>query len=641
MKPFKISCFDKEKNLIGEQSVSMSSNDVDTHKISFVGENNTVPFVIDIENHELIIDNTNGDFDEITQDKPIARIKVSNIRLDYEENITFSLDDSQTSYKITGNTFEKKQGSNYVPVKTYDKMFDVVLPSTLFADMDADKININGFPFQMFEALTEQDKTDLGIETFQSSSKLLNIIKYKDQMFIARGKKFIPVSPEHQNYYKIGDESVFGLTIGRNNGVSGKQSQGIAFKMPEAELEDVAKFINGSLDGITFKNQDALDSNDIDYRRINKQSDLEKITTGITPGPVDPIDPDPVDPDPIDPDPVDPDPVDPGPIDPPPINPEPKPEKKPKEDKKEEKKPEPEKITAGLGYLCSALALATACFLISGIFLGPVAWFFFSLFTLGAITNFTISGVSYGKKQKRSKQQKIIDKINKLQKQLDKLKDKEPNKKITAKMQKLQNKINKEQGKLDALNPQSNTPVTSTPPQEPTVDENTTRITPTTDESVIDTEMTNRNATQQNTNNNTTTNVNQAQKDTIHSTLDSVLKNKPTSIEERNTMINGVNSQVLAVCPDGTDASNVPEADKDFIQNCINFRTAYIAEQSAKETHEQALANGNPDEILITELAYQEARDNVNVQLNNLYNSSTERVIPAPVVEPPDAGRNA
>ena len=104
-------------------------------------------------------------------------------------------------------------------------------------------------------------------------------------------------------------------------------------------------------------------------------------------------------------------------------------------------------------------------------------------------------------------------------------------------------------------------------------------------------------------------------------------------------MLATINSQVLAVCPDGTDISTVPEQNKDFMQNCVNFRTAYIAEESARETHTKAIAGGNSDEILATELAWQEARNNVNTQLNNLYNSSAIKTTPTPVVEA-GAGRN-
>ena len=155
MKTFKITCVDKEKKPAGEQAVSMSSEAVDQHKISFMSKEGSPLFTIDTESGELILDNSSGDFDEITTDKPVAKIKVSNIKLDYDENLTFSLDGSKTTYRIAGNAFEQKKGSSFVPVKTYEDPFDIVLPSSLFADMQDNKINVNGFPFQMFEALTE------------------------------------------------------------------------------------------------------------------------------------------------------------------------------------------------------------------------------------------------------------------------------------------------------------------------------------------------------------------------------------------------------------------------------------------------------------------------------------------------------
>lgn len=664
MKLFSISCYDKEKNLVGQQTISMSSNDYDLHKISFVGKNNSTPFVIDVENHELILDNSNGDFDEITTDKPIAKIKVSNIHLDYDQNITFRLDDSSTSYRIAGNAFERKKGATYEPIKTYEDIFDIVLPSTLFADMQASNLHINGFPFQMFEALTEQDKSDFGIETYQSSNKLLNIIKYKDQVFIARGKKFVPVSLDHQNYYKIGNDSVFGFTLGRNNGVVGKQSQGVAFKMTEAELEDVAKFLNGGLDNITFKTQEDLLTNDIDYRRINRQSDLDKVMN-ITPPtgeigdyPTPPPSEDPgnnsriiPDPEPQTPteDPVEPQPQpDDKPVDDtPPSKPkpaEPKPTGNDKGDKKEEKPSKPaEKVTADLGYLSTALALISGCLLVAGALFGPIAWFFFGLFALSAITNFTISGsIASSGRHRRTKQEKINNKLNKKQKQISKLQTKTPTKRRLAKIQRLQNGVNKLQTKLTP-NGQAestvDTPTTPTNGDTPTAETPTTatpEVTPSTTETRIDSEM-----ASPTTETPIRHSITADERTTIHSALDNVLKNKPTNASERDGVISTINDYVANICPDGADISTIDDADKDFFQNCINYRVAYMSEMSAKQTLDQATASGDAEAMLVADEAYTQAKERVNIELNNLYNSSN-----APTVEPvvqemesPDTGR--
>lgn len=652
MKPFSISCYDKEKNLVGQQTISMSSNDYDLHKISFVGKNNSTPFVIDVENHELILDNSEGDFDEITTDKPIAKIKVSNIHLDYDQNITFRLDDSSTSYRIAGNAFERKQGSTYEPIKTYDDIFDVVLPSTLFADMQTNNLHINGFPFQMFEALTEQDKADFGIETYQSSNKLLNIIKYNDQIFIARGKKFVPVSLEHQNYYKIGNDSVFGFTLGRNNGVVGKQSQGVAFKMTEAELEDVAKFLNGGLDNITFKTQEDLLANDIDYRRINRQSDLDKVMnitpptreTGDNPPPPpseDPVDPGKIIPDPVPPTPPAEEPVEPqpkpddNPVDDTPKEPkptEPKPTGNDNNGKKEEKPSKPaEKVTADLGYLSTALALISGCLLVAGVLFGPIAWFFFGLFTLSAITNFTISGsIASSGRHRRTKQEKVNNKLNKKQKQLNKLQSKTPTKHRTAKIQRIQNGITKLQTKLTPNGQAEVANDTQTAPtndNQPTAEAPTpvaTEVTPTTTEEKINTEMaspTNDTPARHS--------ITAEERATIHTTLDNVLKNKPTNASEREGVINTINDYIKTICPDGTDISTIDDSDKALFQNCINYRNAYITEMSAKKTFDQATASGDADAILVADEAYTQAKEIVNNELNNLYNSSI-----TPTVEP-------
>lgn len=273
MKNFSIDCYDKNKSLIGTQNVSMSNEEKDQHNIRFLNKEGEDLLIIDVQNGELILDNKNGTFNNLTLENPIAKIKVSNIQLDYEDNLTFTLDGAKNVYKISGNTIMQKKGAMFNPVIKFEQPLDIVFSNTLFKDIENKALTTNGLPYQMFDALS--DNSIEGLSQYQSSNKLLHLVKFESQLYVGRGHKLIPMNKDNLNMYKMGDSSVLGFTTGRNNGISGKQSSGIAFNLSEPELDLVANFITNG-ETATFKNAEDFKNNDIDYTKVYKQTDLSK-----------------------------------------------------------------------------------------------------------------------------------------------------------------------------------------------------------------------------------------------------------------------------------------------------------------------------------------------------------------------------
>ncbi|MCI7003162.1 MAG: hypothetical protein MR904_02320 [Clostridia bacterium] len=480
MKNFKIGCYDKEKNFIGDQNVTMSDKDIDSHKVLFSIGETTDLIIIDVENQELILNNTKGDFDQISTEKPTAKLKISNIKMDYEDNLTFTIDGSSATYRLSGASIDQKKGASFTPIINFESPLNITLSSTLFEDIDQKRLQVDGLPYQMYEALT--DKSIAGVSQYESTSKLLHLVKYNDQLYVGRGHKLIPVNKKNLNLYKMGDDSVLGFTIGRNNGISGKQSSGIAFKMSETELADVAKFISGD-EAITYKTEEDFKTNDIDYTRVNKQSDLtktldiNKVDTHITPEPIPPTatpeqttptdgnkpqgegdggnkdggdkkdGDDKKDGNKKDGDKKDGD----------------KKDGNNKDDGKGDAKPESKKDSATLnvGAIATVLSFALAMLLISGIFVSALAFAIFGVvFATAALCDTTFT-INYVKKNRLSKNEKINKKILDKKRKIEKLKNKQKAlvasqnttkaNKVQAQIDKISQSIEKEFSKLTAL----------------------------------------------------------------------------------------------------------------------------------------------------------------------------------------------
>ena len=245
MKNYEIKNLDENKQVVGTQTVSMSTDKKYDHQIYFNVGNESIAMMIDLEKGELSLNNENGWFDAISTEKN-PTIKVSNIQMDSKDNLTFTLDGQKTVYRITGNALEQKEGSKFVPVKVFDKFLDVELPSSFLQDIADKKIGVTNLPFQMFEALSENDQVNgVGVQKYSSADGKLNMLKVGDQLYVGRGQQLIPVEPNSQSYYRIGNQSVLSFTVGKAKGIAGKQVSGIGFRMTEAELMEVASFIEG------------------------------------------------------------------------------------------------------------------------------------------------------------------------------------------------------------------------------------------------------------------------------------------------------------------------------------------------------------------------------------------------------------
>lgn len=484
MKDFKINYYNEDKQVVSTQNISMSNQEIDDHKLTFRNNQNEDVLLIDTNNKELILNNTDGAFDALSLDKPTVTIKIDNIKMDYENNLTFSMDSSNKTYRISGGVIEQKQGSKFVPVVSFKEPFNIILPSTFLADIENNNLQTSGLPYQMFEAL--QDET-LNVETYESKNKLLHIVKSGNQLYVGRGHKLIPISKDNQNYYKMGDKSVLGFTIGKNNGITGKQSLGIAFNMDEEELEQVAKFVNNDAP-VEFKTEEDYKNNDIDYTRVNKQADVSKkenitnasnnsnnenpanaeqngesdagTSNAFTPHPFAPETPSqgnnsqPTPPEKNKPEDNKPD-----------AN---KPEtEKPEDNKEKEQKSEAgnqgnksappstkEEAKINIAGMATVTAFFIAMMIISGLFVSALAFWIFGIlagiatFTDAALTiNYTVN-----KKPKLTKKEKLEKKIAHKQVQISKLKEKDQTDKIKSKIQKAEKYVQKKQDKLDLLN---------------------------------------------------------------------------------------------------------------------------------------------------------------------------------------------
>lgn len=487
MKTFSINCVDKNKQPVGTQNVSMSNEKTDAHTITFYSQVDKQPiFTIDAEKGELTLDNSNGMFNEISTEQSVIKIKIKNVKMDYVDNLTFTIDGTKKTFRISGNIFEQKHGTTFTPVATFDSPLDIVLPTTLFADINEQKIKVDTLPFQMFSAFDESDKT-LGIETFESADKSLHIIKINNQLYIGRGHKLVPVDINNQNFYRMGDKSVLGFTMGRKNGISGKQSSGIAFSLPENELLKVAEFINGSVESTLFKTEEDYNSNDIDYSKVNAQSDAvkvlstspekEPIVTGLTGDgkpsgnptnddvPTDDLSGDPTDggtPDddkPKDDTPTGTDDTD--DTEKEKTGDDSSSDKKPKENnekkneeskgdgKKEEPKKDPKKSSIVITKdTCKVLAIIMGALLISGAVVAPWMFWLFTFFALASYTTETLATINFTETKKVSKADKIRDKLAKEKDKLAELEKLPETKRNLSKKNKLLNKIAKHEAYL-------------------------------------------------------------------------------------------------------------------------------------------------------------------------------------------------
>lgn len=673
MKDFKINYYDKEKQVVASQNISMSTQEIDAHKVIFQNAQNVDAFLIDTEKKELVLNNTDGSFDDLSTDKPTATIKIDNIKIDYENNLTFSMDSSNKTYRISGGVIEQKQGAKFVPVVTFAEPFNIILPSTLFADIENNNLQTNGLPYQMFEAL--QDTTP-NVEVFESKNKLLHLVKSGNQLYVGRGHKLMPISKDNQNYYKMGDKSVLGFTVGKSNGISGKQSSGIAFNMDEEELDQVAKFINNDTP-VEFKTENDYNNNDIDYTRVNKQSDIskkEKVasakkadnvlgedTTNLVANPINAPTNEQNDDNNQGEKTINSTPNNSSNLGTPVNNaPENKPDEKKEEEKKEEntkpeeKKPEnkpvpppPKKDEAKINI--AGMATVTAFFLammiISGLFVSALAfWIFGALAGIATFSDAVIT-IDYvvNKKPKLTKKEKLEKKIVHKEVELSKLKEKTRTRRIESKIQKAEKYIEKKQDKLNLLNQKETAKKTTSL----NIIDNNQEVKEAPNTSVQESLPENQNAnddlnTQDTKAHNNSDNflgnefadkksenmVIKPTKENINKSCAEVRKmifgrlNTPQELKKPfDSFASEVNTKLEEICPDGLSVDNVPEEERDVFQQMINFRNAYnVATFTKNDTNQSELLDNNETNAQTLNATQKNLRD----AMNDLYNSTED-----------------
>lgn len=275
MSSFSIDCLDKNKTVVGKQVVSVSRDPLDDNCISFLAKNGRVLFTIDTLKKELVLDNSSNDFNKISTE-PLARLKINKIKMDYQDNLTFTLDGKKTVFRISGNALEQKVNGKFEPVAVANEPFDVVLPRTLFNDIANDRLTVDAMPFQMFSILDQSLQNDMQVSTFKSKNKVLHLVKANNQLYIARGGKLIPVLPQNAHYYKMGSKSLVGFTLGTGKGIAGKNGAGIGFVVDEQEIDQIAQFVSNDLQNVVFKNADDYNSIDIGYTMVRKPTEATK-----------------------------------------------------------------------------------------------------------------------------------------------------------------------------------------------------------------------------------------------------------------------------------------------------------------------------------------------------------------------------
>lgn len=274
---FDINCFNNNNQFVGMQKVNFSNESMDKNNITFFcGEN--IPFVLDLENRKLKLDNSNNDYVKITDKNTtgnIPEISIENISMDHEQNLVFSFSGIKTKYRITPFALEMQEDSDkeFVTVKQFDSILNVNLPDNIFEHVKNGNIEIKNLPFQAFEALDKLSKKDSSIDTFKDSKNLLHLIKSNDQIFVARGNKLIPVSAEKCELFKgrnqnNSNKGAFTINIGKGTN--------IAFDVSSEEVDDIQSFLN---EGITEKNS-ALEVKNYteyeprNYHTVKKQSNV-------------------------------------------------------------------------------------------------------------------------------------------------------------------------------------------------------------------------------------------------------------------------------------------------------------------------------------------------------------------------------
>ena len=662
MDTFSIKCVDQNKKEIGQQTVTLSTEEADAHQIIMSDKNGTALISIDTTASQLVLDNSSGLFDAITTEKPVAKISISNIKMDYNENLTFSVDDSKTTYTITGKEITSKtRGKAEQVVAKFDVPLDVTLPSTLFQDIENKNLQVDGFPFQMFSALSKETQEKFGITCYESKSKLLHIVKFNEQLYIGRGQKLVPVNIANQNLYKMGDSSVLGFTMGKKNGISGKQSSGIAFAMDEQELEEVAKFINGEdLSKSTFKTMQEFESNDIDYVKVIKQSDLTKAFKdaedglGISASADEQTQDEPKE--------DNPDegnnpqkPIQDNPDNPQPAqngesgggNPangsteKPKTEEKPKEPKPADKKPMPpkEKAVVDVAGISGILAACLGALMISGVFVSVFALILFSFLAVVCLGTSASFAIQYSKREKPSKEEKLKNKISKKEAQLARLAEKEPTPRNERKKNRLKNSIERLNNKLDkemGIKSEKEEPSKTSDKQEPVDNQQEQKS-----QEDIATEQEIKNENEEQIEGEMSTSPEDLPTKTpatpvteesmitsckeINEYLAKTIDNPPAENDSYEKFIGEVDKMVSSVCADGVDVSSVPEDAKDVYQQYINYRTAYISYQASYEKMQNANQTISED-LPEVQGEYSAQRDVLTKQLFDLYMATQQYI---------------
>ena len=270
---FQISLYDKSKNIVGSQNVTVSNNHIFELKVQGESSNK---IEIDAENKQLKLNNEKGEFDSISKEKSIS-IALSKITVDYNGNITFAMntENGKETYKIDSNSVSKKESGtrDFLPVCIFEKPLDIGLPNNLPEQIEKNQLTMKEFPSQMFDMFQKS----YNYKAYTSKDGKLKLLRSnKNELLVARGSKIIKVNSAE--YFKNGEKSVLGLRLNNGKGqVNNQSTKGIGFKMSEEELKDVSSFIAGhKIKSTDYHKKDEMMSHTIDYSRTQKIKEAKK-----------------------------------------------------------------------------------------------------------------------------------------------------------------------------------------------------------------------------------------------------------------------------------------------------------------------------------------------------------------------------
>lgn len=271
VKDVNIEILSKDKLIMGYQTINISTDNC----FYFTEQNTNNPIItIDASKREFVIDNSNHQFDDISNQE-LIKIPLAKLSVDYKQNLTFSVntDNGKQTFKIDANSISKKVDDKFVTIYTFENILDVSLPQNLDHLIDSGLIEFNQFPAQFYGLLV----SNYNYKGYTSADGKLKLLKSPSgEILVVNGNKFIKTNGFE--YFKDGDNSVLGVKIKTSKGLLNNEStKGIGYVLTEKELAKVGRFINGQkLNEYEYKNGDDKKLYNIDYKKATNIKNVKK-----------------------------------------------------------------------------------------------------------------------------------------------------------------------------------------------------------------------------------------------------------------------------------------------------------------------------------------------------------------------------